>query len=190
MARMRPPVATTKKGRAKRKSPSSTILPDVDLTAADIEVWRDPEWEPALHALEGWQRDGKFNGNSDPKPLAKLLRSGKPVPEAVAVALGVLLDPPWGKKGPNLTASIPRRYSPFANLQTVKKMIDARREIEEALQRSGGKLDAAIAEVQEKSGRSRSYLMKAWKFDMPKAIVMTSKFNPQPFLSPRDSKES
>jgi hypothetical protein len=42
----------------------------------------------------GWAEDGKYTGKPDPKPLAKLLRSGKPVPEAVAVQLGVWLDPP------------------------------------------------------------------------------------------------
>ena len=104
--------------------------------------------------------------------------------------LGVWLDPPWGNNGPRLTPSIPKRYSGYADLQTIKAMIAAKREIEKALPRANGKLEAAIEEVAESGGRSRSYLMKAWKLD-PKAMVLKmSKFNPQPFLSPREADKS
>ena len=34
----------------------------------------------------------------------------------------------------------------------------------------------------EKSNRSRSYLMQAWKLDIRKIVLKLSKFNPQPFL--------
>jgi hypothetical protein len=84
--------STVKKSRTKKER-----LPP-QTSEADVEVWNDPVWQPALEAFEGWTKDGNYTGKSDPKKLAKLLRSGKPVPEAVAVQLGVLLDPPWEKK--------------------------------------------------------------------------------------------
>ena len=68
----------------------------------EVEVWDDPDWGPALDELEGWS-GRTYTGQSDPKSLAKLLCSGKPVPEQVAWRFGVLLDPPWGKKGKVLT---------------------------------------------------------------------------------------
>jgi hypothetical protein len=81
-----------KKIRTKKKPPTP------EPHEPEVEVWDDLEWGPALHALEGWTEDGAYTGDSDPKPLAKLLCSGKPVPEQVAWRLGVLLDPPWGKR--------------------------------------------------------------------------------------------
>ena len=69
-------------------------------------------------------------------------------------------------------------------------MIAAKREIEKALPRANGKLEAAIEEVAESGGRSRSYLMKAWKLDQKAIVLKMSKFNPQPFLSPREADKS
>lgn len=173
-----------------RKSPARpTNALDANTSQLNIEVCSDPEWEPALDALEGWRSNGKYAGKSDPRPLAKLLRSGKPVPEAVAIQLGVLLDPPWGNKGPKLIPSDSKRYSGRAVLQTIKVMMSAKQEIEKELQRSG-KLEAAIVEVADRLGRSRSYLMKAWKLDIKTIVLRTSKFNPQPFLSPHESDKS
>ena len=76
----------------------------------DVKIWDDPVWKPALDAIEGYQ-NGIDTGKADLKPLAKLLRSGKPVPQVVAVELGVLLDPPWRKKGPRLVLLESKRYS-------------------------------------------------------------------------------
>jgi hypothetical protein len=174
-------------GKKARQSTSSSS--EANSSELDVGVWNDPEWRPALDALEGWQPDGKFIGKPDPRPLAKLLRSGKPVPEAVAVRLGIFLDPEWGKKGPSLTMSIPKRYSGHGDLRRLKEMIAAKQEIKKARERTG-KLEAAIAEVKEKTGLSRSYLMRAWKLDTLKIVRMTSKFNPQPSLSPREQGKS
>ena len=103
-------------------------------------------WMLALHELEGWQ-SGKYTGKPDPRPLAELLlRSGKPVPEDVAKRLGVLLDPPWGNKGPRLISSVSKRYSIQAGFQTIQAMMSAQQEIERQLQISG-KLESAIEEV-------------------------------------------
>jgi hypothetical protein len=143
----------------------------------NIVVWSDPEWGPALDALEGWQPDGKYAGKPDPRPLAKLLRSGKPVPEVVATRLGVLLDPPWGNKGPRLFPSVSKRYTGQADLQTIKAMMSAKREIEKELQ-SSGKLEAAIEEVVKRLDRSRSYLMKAWTLEIKTIVRKMSRFNP------------
>jgi hypothetical protein len=130
--------------------------------APEVEVWDDPEWAPALSGLQGWQKGPRYTGKSDPAPLAKLLRSGKPVPEAVAKELGSWLDPPWGKKGPRLVAILPKRYYPGTD--SIKSLIAAKGKIEEALKTSG-KLEAAVER-------------------------RTSTFNPDPFLSPREPQRS
>jgi hypothetical protein len=154
-----------------------------------IEVWRDPEWEPALDQFEGWTDSNRYTGKSDPKPLARLLRSGKPVPAPVAHLLGVLLDPPWGKNGSRLALNISKRYSGQRELKLMKEMIDLQKQIEESRSRFG-KLEAAIADVAKKTGKSRSHLMKAWKYTLGKGIAQLARYNPQPSSSPRESGNS
>ena len=129
----------------------------------EVEVWDDPDWGPALGALEGCS-GRTYTGESDPKPLAKLLCSGKPVPEQVAWRLGVLLDPPF-----------------------LREMIDLKKKIEMAL-KPNIKLEAAIAEVMKESGKSRSYVMKAWTFTVKKGIPLLAKYSPQ--QSSREAGES
>ena len=143
-------------------------------------MWHDPEWEPALDALEGWSQDRRYTGKSDPKPLAELLRSGKPVPEPVVWRLGVLLDPPWETKGNVLTLRINKRYTGQSELKTIKEMYDLKEKIEKAF-KSAGKLEAAIETVKAQTGKSRSHLMKAWKFTVQTGIPLLAKFNPQKF---------
>ena len=147
MAKTRKAAERNRGGPTDKATQAASLPPEASSSEPKVEVWTDAEWEPALHALEGWATDGKYTGKPDPKPLAKLLRSGKPVPEAVAVRLGVLLDPEWGNRGPKLTMSIPTRYSGYANLQTLKAMIAAKGEIEKALPQFNRKLEAAIEEV-------------------------------------------
>jgi hypothetical protein len=151
-----------------------------------VEVWDDADWGPALNALEGW-RDRTYTGESDPKPLAKLLCSGKRVPEQVAWRLGVLLDPPWGKKGQILALEINKRYSGQTELNSVKEMIGLKMKIETALKRTE-KLESAIAEVMKETGKSRSHIMKARTFSVRKGIPSLAKYNPQ--KSPRETGES
>ena len=155
----------------------------------DIEVWNDPEWRPALDAFEGWPEPGRYTGRSDPKPLAELLSSGKPVPEAVASRLGVLLDPPWSKNGSVLALKLSKRYSGQRELSFLREMINLKKKIEVAL-KSRGKLEAAIADVAAETGKSRSHLMKAWKFTWQKGVPLLAKYNPRPLLSPREPSES
>jgi hypothetical protein len=150
----------------KKKTPSKTKS-----NSPGIEIWDDPEWRPALDALERWP--------SDPKPLAKLLRSGKPVPEPVAWRLGILLDPPWGKKGDRLTVLSNKRYNAKTTLKQIKEMFDLKKRLEIAKKSNGGKLDAAIAEVQQETGKSRSHLMKAWTFTWKDGASLLDKYNPQ-----------
>lgn len=188
MAKTRKVAERNRRGATKTTQPTSPS-PEASSSGSNVEVWTDDEWEPALRALESWKPGGEFTGKPDPTPLAKLLRSGKPVPEAVAVGLGVLLDPEWGNKGPKLTMSIPTRYSGYGDWQTIKAMIVARRELEIALQQSG-KLEFAIEYMREKTGRSRSWLMKVWALDAGEIVRRTSKYNPQPFLSSRESDKS
>ena len=88
---------------------SSWETPEAELK---FEIWEDAEWEPALRALEGYGTDLEVLGKADLKVLAKLLRSGKPVPEAVAKQLGWWLDPPWRNKGPSLTVYLPKEVLP------------------------------------------------------------------------------
>ena len=42
-------------------------------------------------------------------------------------------------------------------------------------------VEAAIAEVMDETGKSRSHLMKAWQFNMRKGIPLLAKYNPQRF---------
>lgn len=153
----------------------------------DVEVWDDPEWGPALGALEGYDPGPKFTGRSNPVPLAKLLISGKPVPEAVAKELGFWLNPPWGKKGPHIVAILPKRYYPGTD--RIKSLITLKRKVETALEKTG-KLESAVAEVMQETGLSRSYVMEAHQLTKEEIIIRTSKFNPDPFLSPREEQSS
>ena len=139
---------------------------------SEVEVWDDPDWGPALNALEGW-RGRIYTGESDPKALAKLLCSGKPVPEEVAWRLGVLLDPPWGKKGNVLVLAINKRYTGQRELNFLREMIDLKKKIEVALKRTKN-LKSAIADVMEETGKSRSHIMKARTFTVKKGICQSA----------------
>ena len=143
-----------------------------------IKIWNDPAWRPALEALEGWSQSGGYTGKSDPKPLAKLLCSGKPIPRPVSWRLGILLDPPWGKKGNVLTLLFNKRYSGQTELKRMKELINLKNKIEVA-KKSSGKLEAAIAQVQRQTGKSRSHLLKAWKFKWEDSLQPLAKYNPQ-----------
>jgi hypothetical protein len=155
--------------------------------APEVEVSDDPEWAPALDALQGWKKGPKYTGKSNPAPIAILLRSGKPVPEAVAKELGLWLDPPWGKRGPRIVAVLPKRHYPGTD--GIKSLIATKRKVEEAL-KTKGKLEAAVQEVMTDTRRSRSYVMGAWALSDRKIVLLTSKFNPDPLLSPREPEES
>jgi hypothetical protein len=168
----------------KKKSPSKTKS-----KVPDVEVWDDPEWRPALDALEGWPQGCGYTGKSDPKPLAKLLCSGKAIPGPVAWRLGILLDPPWGRKGKALTLSFNKRYTGQTELKRIKEMIDLKKKIEVA-KKANGKLEAAIEEVKRKTGKSRSHLLKAWKFTLEDGLPLLARYNPQMPQSPRDPGKS
>ena len=154
----------------------------------DVKIWDDPEWKPALDAIEGYQ-DGIDIRKADLKPLARLLRSGKPVPEVVAIALGVLLDPPWGKKGPRLVLLESNRYSAVKESAYVKEMMKLQRLIE-AEQSQTPKLEAAIAAVAKNTKIKRAKLMKAWSWNIDKSIIKLGRYNPHSYLSPREPGKS
>jgi hypothetical protein len=143
----------------------------------DVVIWDDPEWSPALNALEGWPKGRSYTGKSDPKPLAELLCSGKPVPEPVAWRLGVLLNPPWGRKGSVLMLSIHKRYTGQRELKFIKEMLDLKKKIEEA-RKGTPRLKSAIMDVARETGKSRSHLMKAWKFTLQRGVPLLAKYNP------------
>jgi hypothetical protein len=171
------------------KEPSTIAAPSV--AEPEIEVWDDPEWGPALSALQGWKKGPedtgpKYIGKSDPGPIAQLLQSGKAVPQAVAKELGLWFDPPWGNKGPRLTAILPKRYYPGTS--SIKSLIDIRRKVEQAKQNS--KLEGAVNQVTTEMHLSRSHVMKAWALSDQEIVRRTSKFNPDPFLSPREPEQS
>ena len=168
------------------REPSTTAA--ADLTQIEIEIWEDPDWGPALDALHGWQPGLQYTGKSDPAPLARLLRSGKPVPEAVAEQLGLWLDPPWGNKGPRLAVTLPKKYYPGTS--SIKSEISVRKKVEKALLQAKGKVEAAVQQVMIETGRSRSYVMKAWALSDREIVLRTSKFNPDPCLSPREQEQS
>jgi hypothetical protein len=150
-----------KTGKRKRRRTRTTDEPAV-------EVWDDPQWEPALSALE----------RGDPKQLSRLLCSGGPVPDQVAWRLGILLHPPYGRKGPKLTFSVNKRYSGEGELKFIRKMLDLKKKIKTA-RRGTKKLESAIADVMRQTGKSRAYLMEAWTFDVKKGIPLLAKYNPQ-----------
>jgi len=156
--------------------------------ARDVRIWDDPEWKPALDAIEGYQ-DGIGTGKADLKPLAKLLRSGKPVPEVVAIELGVLLDPPWGKKGPRLVFLESKRYSAARHSAYVKEMVELQRLVEAELMQTL-KLEAAIAAVAQKTKIKRAKLMRAWSWNINKSIIRLGTYNPHSYLSPREPDKS
>jgi len=160
---------------------------------SDIEIWDDPELEPALSALHGWVADVespgfKFTGESDPKPLAKLLRSGKTVPGPIAESLGLWLDPPWGTKGPRLTATLPARYYP--GNASIKSLIDVRDKLRETLPKFDMNVEAAVHQVMRETGLSRSQVMKAHTLSDREIVLKTSKFSPQMYSSPREPEDS
>ena len=100
------------------------------------------------------------------------------MPEAVAKQIGLWLDPPWGNKGPRLTAILPKKYYPRTN--SIKALIATKRKIEEAL-KLNGKVEAAVQKVMTETGLSRSYVMKARMLSEKDIVIQTSKFNPDPF---------
>jgi hypothetical protein len=153
-------------------------------TEPDIEIWDDPIWRPALDALEGWQ-NGQYTGRPDPAPLAGLLCSGLPVPEAVTKRLGEFLYPPWCEKGPHLLLKLPKRYAGDKNIKIVREMLFLKKEIASELG-SPPNVEAAVAAVAKRTGRSRSHLLKAWSWSLENTIEKTSQHNPKPFLSPRE----
>lgn len=168
--------------RRRRGAPSTVgIASSKGAPPSDFEVvvWHDPEWEPALHALEGYSTDGAYTGKADPEPLAKLLRSGKTVPIHVTQRLGVLLAP-LDTKANQLQMKISKRYSGQGELKRIREMFRLKALIEAALKPSERKLEAAIAEVMAQTGLSRSHLMKAWKFSIEQGIVLLAKYNPLP----------
>jgi hypothetical protein len=171
------------------KKPRPKKLPNPQPSEGDVVVWDDPEWRPALDAIDGYQPDGTYTGKPNLKPLAKLLRSGKPVPDAVAVTLGGLLDPPWGKKGPRLVLSESARYSAARNSAYVKEMVKLQRLIEAQL-RQTPKLEAAIAAVAQNTKIKRSKLMKARSWNLDKSIIRLGTYNPHSYLSPREPGKS
>jgi hypothetical protein len=176
---MSPKAKRRPKNASRVQKMSSWETPEAE---SKFEIWEDAEWEPALRALEGNGTNSEFLGKPDPKALAKLLRSGKPVPEAVAKQLGWWLDPPWRNKGPSLTVHLPKRYYPAA--KGLKERIIVKRKVEEALEKTG-KVEAAVADVQRQTGYSRSYIMDAWRLTVQEVVILSSKFTPDPFLSPR-----
>ena len=157
-------------------------------TEPDIEIWDDPVWRPALDALEGWQ-NGQYTGRPDPAPLARLLCSGIPVPEAVTKRLGEFLYPPWGEKGPHFILKLPKKYSGDKGVKFIKEMLSLKRQIENELG-DPPNVEAAVAVLAKRTGRSRSHLMKAWTWTLQKSIEKTSQHNPRPFLSPREPGET
>ena len=183
----------TKMSRRRRSRPISTNRHDTGSASnetADIEIWDDPEWEPALSALQGWVTDVKFpgfkfTGKSDPKPLAKLLRT---VPAAVAESLGLWLDPPWGTKGPRLTATLPARYYPGNG--SIKSLIGLRNKLRETLPKFDMNVEAAVHQVMSETGVSRSQVMKAHTLSDREIVLRTSKFDRQMYSSPREPEDS
>jgi len=157
-------------------------LPAEATDEGDVEIWNDPRWTPALDALEGYSTadDGSvtFTGKSDPAPLAELLLGDDPLPAQVRQRLAVLLNPPWGTKGPRATVTIPIRWNHHEHGQRVLEMYNLRKQLETAISRNNGKLEAAIAEVSDLTGYSRSHLMNAWSYDEKRVILEGTKYNP------------
>ena len=87
-----------------------------------LEMWNHPRWSPALKALR--------KGNT--RPIGKLLRSGGPVPEEIATALGIMLDPTPAYKGTRLEARAPKRWTTRRLLATYGEKRMVRKEIEAA----------------------------------------------------------
>jgi hypothetical protein len=119
-------------------------------------IYRDDEWSRALIALAGISR------NVDVRPMATLLKRGEPVPGDVAEELGMLLDPPWGDRGPRLVLNIPPRWDKGKAIRELGK----KRALRERMLRDYSKNKSkkyTIGEFAHETGKSEAYLRKCWE---------------------------
>jgi len=126
------------------------------------------EWADALGALNG------FGATPDVKPLAALLKRGPPVPEEVTAALGQLLDPPWGNKGPRLVLNDPSRWSRARAVREIGEKRKLRALMWAEYEQVGHK-KRVIADFAKQTGRSEAYLRKCWELDSRQTFLALHK---------------
>ena len=77
---------------------------------------------------------------------------------------------------------LPKRYDQHEHGQRIIQRIKLRRRIAAARDRLG-KLEAALAEVGQETGLSRSALFEAWSCDERKAIIEASRYGWDPLTT-------
>jgi hypothetical protein len=113
-------------------------------------------WEAAIRALE------PQNGG-DVRPLAEILRSGRPVPKFWAFTIGDLLDPStFDERGYGFVikriGKPPGRPRKQASLNRVELYFQMKSERD-----AGNKIDVVILKFEERTSMSRSTLYKIWQ---------------------------
>ena len=135
----------------KPENPNWKVNVDSDF---EIVVWNDPVWTPALRSL---------TDNSDPKPIAALLRRGEVPPFEVLERLGIMLDPPNGYLWSSLVLKTPKRTWRDAG-RALGEDRKLRQRILDLTDEFGSR-EAAIAKVREETKLSRAKLFETLKLD-------------------------
>ena len=133
----------------------------------EIDVkYRDDEWSDALLALGG------SRGPPDMKPIATLLKRGKPVPGDIARELGTLLDPPWGDKGPRLVLRYPAKWDKWKTIRELgNKRALRERMLREYLEIKSKK--RVIQKFARETKYSEAYLRKCWELTNRKTFLQS-----------------
>lgn len=114
----------------------------------------DPDYSPALAALRG--TDG------DTKPIARLLKSGVPIPDWIGRDLGIMLDPSDAYRGNALIVKVAPNWQKFLPTQIAKRDIGDRVRL---LMAAGEKYDNAIDAVVVETGKSRTWVKECYRMD-------------------------
>jgi hypothetical protein len=127
------------------------------------EAELDDDWSDALIALRG------SRGPADVKPMAMLLKRGGPVPEEVAKELGILLDPPWGNKGPRLILRNPDRWNKWKAIHEIGKKRALRERMLREYAETGSK-KRVIHKFAQETQNSKAYLLKCWELTVRETV--------------------
>jgi hypothetical protein len=127
-------------------------------------IHRDDEWSAALSGLNGISRP------RDLKPLADLMKRGSSVPGDVAQEIGMLLDPPWGDKGPRLRLDVPKRWDTGAAIQEIGRKRKLRARMLRVYKRTGNK-KRVIASFAVKLRLTEAYLRKCWQLTDKETVL-------------------
>jgi hypothetical protein len=141
-------------------------------------------WLAALQRLKGFETDGlagwKFTGKCDALPLGAMLVTGEPVPEQVAIALGVMLSRKKHTRGPRLKLVQPPPSRTFSDhMNRLIRMRDAREEYLRLMQ-EGGSHKNIVLDLADKFGVKRTWITDAIALDDEKFIEALTESTTRP----------